>query len=226
MIDLRLFQSRFFSINLITRTLTFVAVSGTIILIPFYLQNVLGYATRDVGLLMAIIPIFLGLVAPLTGALSDRVGTRPVSIFGLIVLVLGSFALSTLNAQTTALGFGLRILPIGLGMGIFQSPNSSAILGAVPRERLGVTTGLLAVSRAVGQTTGIAVMGAFWAATTIYHSGASLPGGATTASISAQANGLQDTFLFSMAILAAALLLSAWQLSRERRDTIIALQTD
>ena len=74
MIDLRLFKNKYFSISLITGFLTFIAISGTIILIPFYLENVLGYNTRQIGLLLAAIPIAMGIVAPIAGSLSDRFG--------------------------------------------------------------------------------------------------------------------------------------------------------
>src|SRR5262249_26070442 len=72
MIDLRLFRNSLFSINLITGFITFVAIAGTMVLTPFYLENMLGYETRTVGLLLAVVPIALGVVSPISGALSDR----------------------------------------------------------------------------------------------------------------------------------------------------------
>jgi MFS family permease len=77
MIDLRLFQNLLFSINLVTGFITFVAIAGVFILMPLYLENVLGYDTRQVGYLLAIVPIALGIAAPISGSLSDRLGTRP-----------------------------------------------------------------------------------------------------------------------------------------------------
>ena len=53
--------------------------------------------------------------------------------------------------------------PIGIGVGMFQSPNNSAIMGSAPPERLGIASGMLAVTRTLGQTTGIAILGALWA---------------------------------------------------------------
>ena len=218
MIDLKLFQNRLFNINLVTGLITFIAFGGTIILMPFYLENVLGYGTRNVGLLMATLPIALGIVAPISGALSDRLGTRPITVVGLIVMLFGFYTMSTLSTGTTALGVILRFLPAGIGMATFQSPNNSAIMGAVPRKRLGVASGLLSMTRTMGQTIGIAVLGALWAGWVLLYQGEALPGGATTASAVAQAAGLHNTFLLVMGLLAFALVLAAWALVQERRE--------
>lgn len=217
MIDLRLFKNLLFSINLITGFLTFVAISGVFILMPFYLENVLGYNTRQVGYMLAIVPIALGITAPISGSLSDRLGTRPITVLGLLALLIGYYLASTLNAQTTTLGYVLRLLPIGIGMGIFQSPNNSAIMGAAPRERLGIVSGLLSVTRTLGQTTGIAVLGALWASRIMYYAGGSIAGGVTKAPLAAQVNALQDSFLSVAVLMAVGLGLSVWGLMQERR---------
>ena len=151
MIDLRLFKNKIFSISLITGFLTFIAIAGTIILIPFYLENVLGYNTRQIGLLLAAVPIAMGIVAPIAGSLSDRFGTRPIAVIGLSILLVGYYGLSKLHIQTSTFEYLLRFLPIGLGMGIFSSPNNSTIMGTAPRERLGIVSGILAVNRTLGQ---------------------------------------------------------------------------
>ena len=217
MIDLSLFKNRLFSTNLITGFITFVCIAGTIILMPFYLENALGYDPRAVGFLLAIIPISMGVTAPIAGSLSDRVGTRPITVAGLLVLVVGYYAVSTLSLQTTALGFIVRFLPIGIGMGIFQSPNNSAIMGSAPRARLGVASGLLAITRTLGQTAGIAVLGALWASRVVFRTGDVLQGGATTAPPAIQVAALGDTFSVAMILTGLALMLGIWGLVQERR---------
>lgn len=226
MIDLRLFRNALFSVNLVTGFMVFVAIAGTIILIPFYLELVLGFPTGQVGLLMAVIPVGLGIVAPLSGALSDRVGTRPITVVGLLILVAGYFSMSTLTAGTTTVGFILRFLPLGIGMGVFQSPNNSAVMGAVPRRRLGIASGLLAITRTLGQTAGIAVVGALWAARVFTYVGGPVSGGATAANAAAQAQALHDTFLGLTAFILLALLLGLWGLRRERRGGKVSLARD
>jgi len=218
MIDLSLFKNRLFNINLITGFAIFVSMSGTIILMPFYLENVLGYNPSSVGLLLAVVPIALGIAAPLSGTLSDRLGTRPITVVGLLMLLIGFLAVSTLSLQTTALGYVLRFLPIGIGIGTFQSPNNSAVMGAVPRTRLGIASGLLSVTRTLGQSTGIAALGALWASRVAYRAGGPLPEGATAAPAAAQVAGLNDTFIVVVVLIALALLLAVWGLVQERRS--------
>jgi len=217
MIDLRLFRNSQFSIGLLTGLLAFVAIAGTLILMPFFLENVLGYEPRVVGLMLAAVPIGLGLAAPISGVLSDRFGTRPITVIGLAILLVGYFAVSTLDEDTTTLGYLLRFLPIGIGMGVFQSPNNSAIMGSAPRERLGVASGLLAITRTLGQTTGIAALGALWAARVATYAGELSQGGATAAPAAAQVAGQQDTFRVVLLLVALALALGVWGLVQERR---------
>lgn len=217
MIDLRLFRNRLFSINLITGFAAFIAVAGVFILLPFYLEGVLGYGPRQVGLLVAAVPLLLGITAPIAGSLSDRYGTRPIASIGLAVLVGGYWAMSRFTAVTTLPYYLTAVLPFGAGMGIFQSPNNSAVMGSVPRDKLGIASGLLAITRTLGQTTGIAVLGALWSARVMAYAGEAVPGGATAAAISAQVAGLQDTFAVIAGFIGLAFLLSLYALWQERR---------
>jgi EmrB/QacA subfamily drug resistance transporter len=225
MIDLSLFRNSLFDINLITGFALFVSMAGTIILMPFYLEDVLGYGPSSVGFLLAIVPIAVGITAPLSGALSDRVGTRPITAIGLLVLLAGFFAVSTLSLETTALGYILRFLPVGIGLGIFQSPNNSAVMGAVPRTRLGVASGLLSITRTLGQTTGIAALGALWATRVAIYAGGVPAAGATAAPDAAQVAGLRDTFTVIVVLIGLALLLAVWGLVQERRHRLVTQPT-
>ena len=106
-------------------------------------------------------------------------------------------------------------LIVGLGMGIFQSPNNSAILGSVPPERLGVTSGVLAINRMTGMLAGIAVLGTLWAARTVAYAGG---GTAANAPADAQAAGLSDAMVLAALLLAAAMALGVWAWRSERRS--------
>ena len=217
MIDLTLFRNSLFSINLITGFITFVAIAGMFILMPFFLENILNYSTRQVGLLVAVIPISMGVIAPIAGSLSDRFGTRIITFIGLGILLFGYASLTSLSDQTSSLSFILLLLPIGLGMGIFQSPNNSAIMGTAPPDKLGVVSGMLALTRTLGQSTGIAIIGAIWAALTINYSESIRVTSATNAPAAAQVSALQNTFIFTSSIILVALMLALWALIKERR---------
>jgi EmrB/QacA subfamily drug resistance transporter len=222
MINLALFKNSRFTVGLITGFITFVTIAGAIILMPFYLENVLGYDTRQVGLLLAAVPIGLGISAPISGSLSDRFGTRPITIIGLMILVFGYLTMSTLDTGTSAVEFLLLFLPLGIGMGVFQSPNNSAIMGSATPGHLGIVSGTLAVTRTIGQTTGIAIMGAIWVSRIIFYAAVDLEGDAANASPEAQVTALQDTFLVMAFLMAAALALAVGTYIHERRRQAVA----
>lgn len=90
-------------------------------------------------------------------------------------------------------------------------------MGTVPRERLGVVSGLLSITRTLGQTVGIAILGALWASRVMFHTGEFLPGGATTAPGPAQVAGLHDTFVVVTILVGLGLALSIWGLVQEKR---------
>ncbi len=208
MVNLAMFRSRQFSTNLVTGFTVFVCNAGTTLLFPLFLQNVLLYSTGNTGLLLAVTPVIVSIVAPLSGALSDRTGSRPITTLGLFVLFLGFLFATTLSEQTTTLGYILRFIPIGIGIGLFSSPNNSAVMGSVPRENLGVASGILSLTRTVGQTTGIAILSAIWENRVASYSGGFLESGATFAPIAAQVAGLQDTVKLTVILIFCAFLIS------------------
>jgi EmrB/QacA subfamily drug resistance transporter len=216
MLDLHIFRNRLFSLNLFSGFMSFVGTAGVVILMPFYLENVLGYSPHEVGFLLATVPLSAGFVSPLAGSLSDRFGTRIISIIGLFLLAAGYYSLSTLSETTTSLGYILRFLPVGLGIGIFQSPNNSSIMGAAPKKYLGIVSGLLSISRTLGQTAGIAAIGAFWAARVAFYAGTTSAAEPTRAEITAQVHGLDDALMAIVFVIGLVLILNIWEFSASR----------
>lgn len=170
MLDLTLFHNRQFSLSLLTGILVFIVIAGSAFILPFFLELVLHYPTPHVGLLLAVYPVLGGIIAPFSGNLSDQFGTRIISLIGLILMVIGCLLISTFYSQMTDWGYILRVAPFGIGFGMFQSPNNSAILGAVPPERLGIASGLLSLTRTLGQTTGVPLIGAIFASIVLTQS--------------------------------------------------------
>lgn len=206
-VDLRLFRDPALGIGLLTGLLTFVAISGVIFLMPFYLGGVLGHPPARIGLLMAVVPLVLVVMAPIAGAASDRFGPRPVTVVGMAFLMLGYLAVGTLGTDTTPLGYVLRFLPVGLGMGIFQTPNNAAVMGAARRGTSGVTGGLLTLTRFLGQVVGTVVLGSLWAARTVARAGAAEGADATSLPAAAQVAGLHDVIAVIRVLIALGLAL-------------------
>lgn len=226
MVDLSLFRNIQFSLNLATGALTFVAIAAVVFLLPFYLELALSLPVFQIGLLLASTPVVLAVLGPLSGSLSDRFGTRPVSVIGLTILVLGYLVASTMDTATTPWGFILRMLLIGVGMGVFQSPNNSAIMGAAPRHRLGIASGMLSITRTLGQTTGIALLGALFASAVSNYAGR--PTDISVASPAAIADALHDQFLLVAGLVGIGLALSllAWWWERRQAAPARPIQPD
>ncbi|MEE8406485.1 MAG: MFS transporter [Acidimicrobiia bacterium] len=218
MLEIRLFKTPMLTVGVVSGVLVFVCLSATFILLPFYLAGVLGFDVLTMGLLLGVAPLMMGIVSPLSGTLSDRIGIRKLTLIGLSVIALTYFGFLTLGIDSTALHFALLAVPYGIGIGIFQSPNNSAIMGSVPPEYTGVAGGLLHLTRLLGQIVGIAVLGSIWAARVAAANGGVLPdGGASAADPLAQVAGLHTIFGIAAVIMVVAVIIGAWGLKKEKR---------
>jgi EmrB/QacA subfamily drug resistance transporter len=160
MLNLALFSNRVFSFASLSALLSFMSLYALVFLTPFYLTFVLHYSVLKVGLVMAAGPIAILLVAPLSGTASDRIGVRGLACCGMIIAAFGLFFLSGLKESSDAFDVIWRLSVVGVGMGMFQSPNNSAVMGSAPVTHLGIASGILAAMRNVGMVLGIAVAGA------------------------------------------------------------------
>jgi EmrB/QacA subfamily drug resistance transporter len=160
MLNLSLFKSRTFSFASMSAMLNFMALYAVIFLTPFYLTIILHYDILKVGLVIAASPFATLAVAPLSGILSDRIGTRGLAFSGMAISAVGLYLLSGLNASSSASQVIWHLVVVGVGIGLFQSPNNSAVMGSVPPWFFGIASGILAAVRNVGMVIGIAVAGA------------------------------------------------------------------
>ncbi len=221
MLQLRLFKSPMLTVSVVSGFLAFSCLAATFFLLPFYLEGVLGFNVGQVGLLLGAAPLMVGLLSPISGNLSDRLGVRRLTLFGLVLIAGSYIGFVTFDTETTALHYLLIAIPLGIGVGVFNSPNNSAIMGSVPPEYMGIGGGLLTITRLLGQITGIAVLGSIWATSVAAASGGSLPAeGASAADPVAQVAGLHTTFVVAGVIMAASVVVGAWGMRREKRDRL------
>jgi EmrB/QacA subfamily drug resistance transporter len=206
MVDLSLFRNIPFSLNLMIGLFAAVPLSG-VFLIPFFLQLVLYCSPQQVGLIMMVTPVAVALIAPLSGMLSDRYGTRGISMTGLLILAGGCLAMSTLHSNVGIMGYLLRVVPLGIGLGLFLSPNNSAIMGAAPPERLGVASGLLSLMRSLGQTTGMPIMGAIFTSTLLASAKMSALKDITAAPAEALVSGIASAYRIGAVLIFTSILL-------------------
>ncbi len=216
MLDLKIFRNLQFSLSLLTGVLVFIVIAGIIFILPFFLEWVKHYSTQKVGMLLAVSPILGGIIAPISGSLSDRFGPRIISLIGLVLMVIGCLLASTFDAQLTELGYIVRVAPFGLGLGMFQSPNNSAIMGGVTREKLGIASGLLSLTRTLGQTAGLPLLGAIFASLTLSNANLAPYTDVKAAPIEALVYGVQGTFHIAALILCVAVFVTGvvWRMER------------
>ena len=160
MIDFTFFRSRTsLGANLVGFLVTF-AMFAQFFFITLYMQNILHYGPLDTGLRFLPSTIVIVIMGPLAGRLTDRVGPRPLMTLGLVIVAAAILIQSRLTVHS---GYGL-LLPgfvlMGAGMGLVMSPMSTAAMNAVDRSKAGAASGVLSMSRMVGSTFGVAVMGA------------------------------------------------------------------
>jgi len=163
LLGLSIFAHKQFTIAISVMMMTFLCTSALVVLIPFYMEEVLGFLPSRVGLLLMTVPMVTAVAAPLSGRIADAIGYRFLTTFGLIILFAGVIWMGTIDRNTGRWDIVLRLAVIGVGAGIFQAPNSTAMMSAVPRRIIGVASGLLAVARNIGITTGVAVSTAVFA---------------------------------------------------------------
>jgi MFS family permease len=104
----------------------------------------------------------MAIVAPFSGTISDRIGPRIPALVGMAGLASGLYLLSQLGPTTSPPQIVLRLGVVGLGTGIFISPNNSALMGSAPRARQGIAAGILATSRNFGMVLGVGLAGAIF----------------------------------------------------------------
>jgi len=164
MLDLSLFRNPLFTVSILCGFLVFISMFCYNIIAPFYLQSILGLSPSNAGWIMMIYPLVMVIVAPLSGAMSDRFGSEWLSFIGLILMVVAQAGLASLHEGSTLIMVGSINSLLGLGGGMFQSPNNSLIMSTVPRPRLGVAGSVNSLIRNLGMVVGIAV-----ATTTLFN---------------------------------------------------------
>jgi len=162
MLDLNLFRIPLFSAATFSAVLNYICVYTITFLLPFYLIQGRGMDPAQAGLLLTAQPIIMAIAAPISGSLSDKIGSRWPGMIGMGLLSSGLFMLARLDATTPLLFVVLGLAVAGLGTGTFISPNTSALMGSAPPQRQGIASGVQAAARNAGMVLGIGLAGAIF----------------------------------------------------------------
>ena len=181
MLDLGLFGELSFSMTTASAVINYIGVYSSIFLMPYYLIQGRGFTAAQAGLILTAQPIIMAIIAPISGTLSDRIGTRFPAVIGMAILSVGLFALSRLEPGSSILSIMGALAIVGLGTGAFISPNNSALMGSAPKSRQGIAAGILATARNFGMVLGVGISGAVY--TIVLHNGTVITGGSQNRSI-------------------------------------------
>ena len=219
LISLSIFKNKLFSLSIFCAFITFVGLFCNSIIQPFYLQDVMNYAPEQAGLIMMIFPLVLSVLAPVSGHVSDKIGSELLTFIGLLLISLGLFLMSTLTEQSSLMTMVIFIVILSAGMGLFQSPNNSLIMSTVGRHQLGIAGSINALVRNMGMVCGIAL-----ATTLLYGSMSEELGYRVTDYVAGQngafINGMRNVYLTAAVICFVGAILTLLRLIEKKSRTV------
>jgi EmrB/QacA subfamily drug resistance transporter len=160
MVDFSFFRSRtFLGANIVAFIVSF-SMLAMFFFLALYMQNIRHYTPLEAGIRFLPSTLMIVLIAPIAGRLADRVGPRPLMTFGLLAVSGSLFWQSQLTVSSAYDTLLPGFILMGIGMAFVMSPMSTAAMNSVDQAKAGVASGILSMSRMVGGTFGVAVLGA------------------------------------------------------------------
>ncbi|MFX0008678.1 MAG: MFS transporter [Candidatus Hermodarchaeota archaeon] len=151
-------RNRVFSFANFAALLNYIAISGVTFLLSIYLQSILGIPPAITAFYLLPTTITMVIISPLSGRLSDKHGTRILTTLGMIIMASGFILLSIILGFLPIIYIIITQFVVGIGIGLFSSPNNSAIMNAVEPKDHGIAAGILSTMRVVGQSTSVALL--------------------------------------------------------------------
>jgi MFS family permease len=153
-IDLELYKSRNFSVAVAVAFLSFLALAPINHLMPFYMEKVQKLHVSETSLIFISTTLAIAITQPLSGRLADRIGSRSIASLGLVLQGVGLLSLSLIPVSINPNWLVPQLALVGVGVGLFRSPNHRALFGAVPRNKMGQAGGYQHLPRQLGESIG------------------------------------------------------------------------
>lgn len=150
LLQLSIFKNSLFSVSILCAFISFITISASNIILPFYFQDTLKFSPAATGFFMMVSPIVLSVVAPFSGYMSDKIGSEILTLIGLTFTSLGLFFISSLTEKSSVITLMIYIVIMTLGNGMFQSPNNSLVMSTVAKDKLGIAGSVNALIRNLG----------------------------------------------------------------------------
>lgn len=209
-LDISLLRSSQYTFSLLVLISHYLSHGGILLVAPFFLLDSLDFSASKMGLFLAAFSAGRMFLAPPAGRLSDRFGSRPFLILGNLLLVVSLFSLSRQGTDSNTWALFLALLLGGAGTSLVEPVVTSAIMGSVPRDRLGTASASVALGRQMAFAVGVTVAGAIFAIRErAYLAGHSAEGlGAQAARAEALAEAFGDTLLVGVVLASLAAVFS------------------
>ncbi|MDF2635055.1 MAG: drug resistance transporter, EmrB/QacA subfamily [Pelosinus sp.] len=159
MVDLSLFKNTTFTVSNIVGFLSFMAMYGGLFLLPFYLRNIQGFTAIKAGISMLPLTLSLILLAPLGGKLASKYGSKIPASLGMTVMTCSLFSFRLLDDRTPYSSIAVGLVAMGVGLAFTMAPLSNGVMGTLPKDKLGVGSGVFNLFKNIGGGVGVAVMG-------------------------------------------------------------------
>lgn len=217
LIDMSIFNSKAFSLGLLCALLIFSSNLFLNTLIPFYLQNTLKLSPLLSGFILMSVPIAMVIVAPISGTLSDKIGSEGLTFIGLGIVSITQFLFILIN-QATPLPYLITLTTLtGIGVALFQSPNNSIIMSSVEPIHLGIAGSINSLARNLGMVIGLSL------STTILYFGMSNKAGYRVTGYIAREDelflyGMHLAFTISFVLCVIAFLITGYRLFRKPKN--------
>jgi MFS family permease len=158
LIDFSVFSdNRTFVFSNIAAMINYGATFGVGVLLSLYLQYIQGFSAATAGLILIAQPVVQMVFSPIAGRLSDRIEPRIVATAGMALTTLGLSLFIFLTPTTPVWVIVASLMVLGLGYGLFSSPNTNAIMSSVEKQHLGIASGMNATMRSLGQLLSMAI---------------------------------------------------------------------
>jgi EmrB/QacA subfamily drug resistance transporter len=151
-------ESRVFSLSLSTSFLMYGSNFAIIFLLSLYLQYIKGLSPSQAGQILLLQALCMALVAPFAGKLSDKFEPRIIATLGCFIVSCGFMFLINIDMTTSAAYIGGSLALVGLGFGLFSTPNNNAIMSAVKAQEVGVASASMNLSRTIGNLVGMSIV--------------------------------------------------------------------
>ena len=159
LLDISIFKNKTFSAFNLSLYFNYICMYMILFIMPFYLQKVLLCNAALTGAVLTVNPVVMMLLAPVSGTLADKTGSRPLAIVGALITALAFYSMTSLTMFSNIYDVVWRLALLGIGAAIFQAPNNRAIMNVIPDKKKGLASSIIVTMRNLGMVFGVSIAG-------------------------------------------------------------------